>query len=337
MAAFGSIAVLGAGSWGMAIARLLDGNGASVRLWEFDPVEYRKLAEQRAIPEKLPSVTLPEGIKITNDLKEAVEVAELVVLAIPSQSLGKALLPLRDKLPRNTTLVNLAKGIEADSLRRMSEVVCDELGWPADSVLTMSGPSHAEEVARDMPTTVVAAGLDPDRVRGVQELFSSTSFRVYSSDDLVGVELGGSLKNIIAIGVGITDGLGWGDNTRGALITRGLAEITRLGLALGARPETFAGLSGIGDLVTTCISQHSRNRYVGEKIGQGMKLDEVLKSMSMVAEGVQTTRSGYRLAKECRVEMPITQQVHQVLFEGKSPVEAAGDLMERRLKAEMWR
>lgn len=333
---FDNVAVLGAGSWGMAIARLLDANGAQVRLWEFDPDEYRKLTVNRGIPEKLPGITLSSEIGLTNDLQQAVDGVPLLVLAIPSQSLGRALEPLRGCLRDDTVLVNLAKGIEADSLRRMSEVVCEELSHPPDRVMTLSGPSHAEEVARDMPTTVVTAGTDAELVHGVQELFSSSSFRVYSSDDLPGVELGGSLKNIIAIAVGITDGLGWGDNTRGALITRGLAEITRLGLTLGARAETFAGLSGIGDLVTTCISQHSRNRYVGDKIGQGMTLQEVLGSMQMVAEGVQTTRSGYRLAKKHGVEMPITQQVHQVLFEGKSPVEAAGELMERRLKAEMW-
>lgn len=334
---FDSVAVLGAGSWGMAIARLLDSNGAAVRLWEFDPIEYQKLVDNRGIPDKLPGLTLPSGIKITNDLTEAVEGVPLIVLAIPAQSLGRAVAPLRGRLSDSVALINLAKGIEAKSLRRMSEVICEELDMPTGRVMTLSGPSHAEEVARDMPTTVVAAGLDSKLVTMVQELFSSTSFRVYSSDDLTGVELGGSLKNIIAIGVGITDGLGWGDNTRGALITRGLAEISRLGQALGARPETFAGLSGIGDLVTTCISQHSRNRFVGDRIGQGMKLDEILNSMTMVAEGVQTTRSGYALAGKHGVEMPITQQVHQVLFEGKSPIEAAGDLMERRLKAEMWR
>ncbi len=336
--AFDNIAILGAGSWGMAIARLLDANGVAVRLWEFDPAEYSKLISNRSIPEKLPGITLPSRVHITNDLEEAVTGAPLIVLAIPSQSLGRALAPLRGRLSEDVALVNLAKGIEAESLRRMSEVICGELNWPPDRVMTLSGPSHAEEVARDMPTAVVAAGSDAELVKRVQELFSSnSSFRVYSSDDLIGVELGGALKNIIAIGVGITDGLGWGDNTRGALITRGLAEITRLGLALGARLETFAGLSGIGDLVTTCISRHSRNRYVGEKIGQGMALEEVLGSMTMVAEGVQTTRSGYRLARKNGVEMPITQQVHQVLFEGESPVDAAGQLMERRLKAEMWR
>jgi glycerol-3-phosphate dehydrogenase (NAD(P)+) len=203
-------------------------------------------------------------------------------------------------------------------------------------VATISGPSHAEEVVRDMPTTVVVAGQPDSFVEAVQESFSTSTFRVYKSHDLVGVELGGSLKNIIAISAGISSGLGLGDNTLGALITRGLAEISRLGLAMGASAETFAGLSGIGDLVTTCASRHSRNRFVGEAIGRGKSLQEVLQGMKMVAEGVQTTRSGHRLARMYDVEMPITQQVHEVLFEGKDPSRAVGDLMERSLKEEVW-
>ncbi len=331
------VGILGAGSWGMAVARLLDGNGSDVRLWEFDPAEYKKLLEHRTIPGKLKDVRLAESIDITNDLEYAVSDCGLIVLAVPSQSLRSVLVRLKACLPSGVALVNLAKGVETGSLKRMSSVILEELKVSPENVATISGPSHAEEVVRDMPTTVVAAGCGEDLVNRLQRVFSSNSFRVYTSDDLIGVELGGALKNIIAIGVGITDGLGLGDNTRGALITRGLAEITRLGTAMGARGETFAGLSGIGDLVTTCISKHSRNRYVGERIGRGLKLQEILESMAMVAEGVETTRSGYRLSEQLKVEMPITMQVHRVLFEDKPAAEAVQVLMGRELKAEIWR
>ncbi len=331
------VGILGAGSWGMAVARLLDGNGSDVRLWEFDPAEYKKLLEHRTIPGKLKDVRLAESIDITNDLEYAVSDCGLIVLTVPSQSLRSVLVRLKACLPSGVALVNLAKGVETGSLKRMSSVILEELKVSPENVATISGPSHAEEVVRDMPTTVVAAGCGEDLVNRLQRVFSSNSFRVYTSDDLIGVELGGALKNIIAIGVGITDGLGLGDNTRGALITRGLAEITRLGTAMGARGETFAGLSGIGDLVTTCISKHSRNRYVGERIGRGLKLQEILESMAMVAEGVETTRSGYRLSEKLKVEMPITMQVHRVLFEDKPAAEAVQVLMGRELKAEIWR
>lgn len=330
------VSILGAGSWGMAIARLLDANGVGVTMWEFDSGEYQKLVKDRGIPDKLAGVKLAESIALTNNLDEAIDGSRLIILAVPSQFQASVLSRLKGKMDDTTCLVNLAKGIETTTLRRMSQVIHDETGVELDRIATISGPSHAEEVALDIPTTVVAAGIDSKYVARLQELFSNQNFRVYSSDDLVGVELAGALKNIIAIGVGITDGLGMGDNTRGALITRGLAEVTRLGLAMGARAETFAGLSGIGDLITTCTSRHSRNRHVGEQIGQGKGLDDVLASMTMVAEGVQTTRSGYRLAQIHKVEMPITQKVHEVLFDGKSPAEAVGELMGRRLKAEVW-
>lgn len=333
---FEKIAILGAGSWGMAIARLLANNGLAATLWEFDPQDFEILCAHRGHPDKLPGIVLPESVGITNDPDDAVSDSGLIVLAIPSQALRSALARLRGRLDHAVGLVNLAKGIETTTLSRMSEVITEELGQSIENIVTLSGPSHAEEVATDMPTAVVAAG-GGQLVARVQELFSNRFFRVYQSDDLIGVELGGSLKNIIAIAAGIADGLGLGDNTRGAIITRGLAEITRLGVALGARAETFAGLSGIGDLVTTCASRHSRNRFVGEKIGQGQKLSEILAAMHMVAEGVETTRSGYELAAAYSVEMPITREIYAVLFEEKSPRTAVDDLMGRELKAEIWR
>ncbi len=334
---FEKVTILGAGSWGLAVARLLHNNGLTVTLWEYDHAAYEKLLKLRGQPEKLKDFKLPDGVAVTNDLLEAVSDAQLIVLAVPSQFLRSVLRSLRGRVDSQVGLVNLAKGIEKKTLKRVSEVIIDELHPLPERVVTLSGPSHAEEVIIDMPTAVVAAGIDDDFVAMVQEVFSNRTFRVYKCSDLIGVELAGSLKNIIAIAAGIADGLGMGDNTRGALITRGLAEITRLGVTLGAEAETFAGLSGIGDLVTTCTSRHSRNRYVGEKIGQGKKLADILTGMHMVAEGVDTTGSGYELAKLHKVEMPITAEVYQVLFGGKSPLAAVEELMTRELKAEIWR
>ncbi|MGD8921685.1 MAG: NAD(P)H-dependent glycerol-3-phosphate dehydrogenase [Candidatus Zixiibacteriota bacterium] len=332
-----NITILGAGSWGMAMARHLHRIGNTVMLWEFDVNEYRRLIDNRSIPEKLRDFALPEGILLTNDLDEAVDFGHLMVLAVPAQHVRAVVSRIGDHLSQiEGGLVNLAKGIEASSLRRVSEILHEESSAPLRKIVTMSGPSHAEEVIRDMPTTVVAAGPDDPFVEYVQQVFSTNSFRVYKSDDLVGVELGGSLKNIIAIAAGILDGLGLGDNTKGALITRGLAEITRLGVAMGAQAETFAGLSGIGDLVTTCFSRHSRNRYVGEHIARGEKLPAILNQLKMVAEGVETTRSGRELARIHNVEMPITEQIYQVLFEDKTPSTAIEDLMGRDLKPEIW-
>jgi len=330
------ITILGAGSWGLAIARLLDCNGHRVTLWEFDPTEYRLVREHRTHPKKLPGCRLPDTVAISNDLSSAVAGTDLIVLAVPAQVLRAALRPLRGQLESRTGLLNLAKGIEIGTLKRMSEVIGDVLDHDPARVATLSGPSHAEEVVRDMPTTVVAGGNDERFVTELQETFSGPTFRVYFCDDLLGVELGGALKNPIAIAAGIMSGLEMGDNTFGALITRGLAEITRLGSALGANPLTFGGLSGVGDLVTTCVSRHSRNRYVGERIGRGERLNDILASMTMVAEGVQTTRSGFELSRLHGIEMPITEQVYRVLFEEKSPVEAVADLMGRELKPEIW-
>jgi len=331
------VAILGAGSWGMAISRLLHNNGMSVTLWEFDRQDYEKLRRLRGRPDKLKGFILPETITVTNDLSEAISGSRFIALVVPSQSLRSVLRRLHGMLDPEVCLISLAKGIETKTLKRMSEVIAEEFPPLQERTVTLSGPSHAEEVIVDMPTAVVAAGCNNNLVARVQEAFSSRSFRVYKSNDLIGVELGGSLKNITAIAAGIVCGLGMGDNTKGAIITRGLAEITRLGVALGAQAETFAGLSGIGDLITTCTSQYSRNRYVGERIGQGHRLDDILAGMHMVAEGVETTRSGYKLASVHNVEMPITKEVFSILFEGKPPSAAVEELMGRELKAEIWR
>lgn len=330
------VTILGAGSWGMAISRLLCLKGCDVTLWEHDPDDYHRLETTRSNPDKLKSFELDARVSLTDDLAGAVAGAGVVVVVVSSQHVRSVVQAINNRLGADAPVVNLAKGIEAGTLQRMTEVIAEETGLPGDRIATLSGPSHAEEVARDMPTTVVAASSSDELASSVQELFSVGNFRVYKSDDVIGVELGGSLKNIIAIAAGIVDGLSLGDNTKGALITRGLAEITRLGVVMGARPETFAGLSGIGDLVTTCCSQHSRNRFVGERMGRGESLEEVLAGMTMIAEGVETTRSGQDLARRHQVEMPITDEVYRVLFEGKNAREALGNLMERRLRAEIW-
>ena len=330
------VAVLGAGSWGLAVSRLLARRGCAVTVWEFLPEDYRRLVETRSRPDKLPGFTLEARVKISDDLAQAVADADVVALAVPAQTLREVARGMRSALPGRALVVSLAKGIETGSLMRMSQILEQETGLSAERVAVLSGPSHAEEVALDMPTTVVAASASEASAIFVQELFSTGSFRVYQSDDVIGVELGGALKNIVAIAAGISDGLRLGDNTKGALLTRGLAEIVRLGVALGARAETFSGLSGIGDLVTTCCSLHSRNRFVGEQIGRGRKLADILGGMKMVAEGVETTRSGYELAARCQVEMPITEEVYHVLFKDRPAEEAAANLMERKLRAEIW-
>lgn len=330
------VGILGAGSWGLAISRLLAQQGCEITMWEFDPDDYDRLVTTRCNPDKLAEFRLDDSIELTANPVDAVAGVDVIVVAVSSQHVRSVMNGVRDAIGRKTVMINLAKGVEKGSLERMSEVIAGETGIAPERIATLSGPSHAEEVAFDMPTTVVAASVSKDLAVGVQELFSTERFRVYQSDDVIGVELGGSLKNIIAIAAGIIDGLSLGDNTKGALVTRGLAEITRLGVAMGARADTFAGLSGLGDMVTTCFSKHSRNRYVGEKLGLGIKLNEILAGMTMIAEGVETTRSGHDLARRHDVEMPITEEVYHVLFEDKDAREALGNLMERRLRAEIW-
>jgi glycerol-3-phosphate dehydrogenase (NAD(P)+) len=320
----------------MAVSHLMILKGYRVALWEYDQSDYRTLAATRANPRKLADFRLDDRVSLSDDLAVALAGSDIVVVAIAAQHVRAVIGEARKSLNERAIVVNLAKGIENGSLMRMSEVIAQESGVPPERIVTLSGPSHAEEVALNMPTTVVAASKSSERATRVQELFSVGNFRVYLSEDIIGVELGGSLKNIIAIASGVADGLSLGDNTKGALITRGLAEVTRLGVALGAQAETFAGLSGIGDMVTTCFSRHSRNRHVGERIGRGEKLATILAGMSQVAEGVETARSGRDLARRQGVEMPITEEVCKVLFEDKDAREALGNLMGRKLRAEIW-
>ena len=331
------IAVLGAGSWGIAISTLLNYNGHKVTLWEFDRQERKRLSIQREHKEKLPGVTIPDRVEITDQLDLAVSKADMLTLALPSHTVREVAKKIDSIKLKDPIVVNLAKGVENKTLLRMSEVLKQEL--PADlheRITTLSGPSHAEEVARKIPTTVVVAGFREEAARAVQHAFMNPYFRVYTNSDIIGVELGGSIKNVIAIAVGICDGMGLGDNSKGALISRGLAEIIRLGEKLGAKQETFAGLSGLGDLVTTCISRFSRNRFVGEQIGRGKSLEEILEEMVMVAEGVKTAESAFQLSQKHEVEMPITAQVYQILFENKKPERALRELMTRDPKSEIW-
>jgi len=331
------ISVLGAGSWGIAVANLLHTNGHSVSLWEFNRDDCNYLLNNRTHEKKLPGIEIPEKINITNDLSEAIDGAAYTVLAVPAQKVRAVCESIEKTIGIPGKYINLAKGVEIGSLRRMSEVIAETIRKADQNcIATLSGPSHAEEVARGIPTSVVAASTNNDFAREIQEIFNNITFRVYRSNDLIGVELGGSLKNVIAIASGITQGLGFGDNTTGALLTRGLAEITRMGVKAGADPLTFAGLSGVGDLITTCVSRYSRNRHVGERIGKGETLTEILDSMVMVAEGVDTCRSAYAMSEKFGVDMPITCEVHKVLFEDKPPRQALTDLMGRTLKEEIW-
>ncbi len=330
-----TIAVLGAGSWGTTLALLLNSKEYKVSLWEFRKDAAERLQRDRENKEFLPGIPLPAEISIHHNAAECLRGAGVVLLAIPSQFVRGALVSMIDTIPRDAIIVNAAKGIEEGSLKRPSEIVEELLPHSLpEKYAALSGPSHAEEVSKGIPTSVVAASPSLDTAKYVQNLFSTPTFRVYAREDLVGVELGAALKNVIAIATGISDGLSFGDNTKGALLTRGLAEMSRLGVKLGGQPQTFAGLSGMGDLITTCMSRHSRNRYVGEQIGTGKTLNEVLQSMTMVAEGVKTTASSRELAHREGIPMPITEAVYTVLFENKPPHEAVAELMTRELKVE---
>lgn len=333
-----SITVLGAGSWGTALALLLYSNGHDVSLWEFREDAAQKLDRIRENLEFLPGICIPKGIRITSDLNRAVENRQMIVVAVPSHVVRSVAGQLPEFTPENAPIfVNVAKGIENDTLLRMSQVLEENLrGVPPEKISTLSGPSHAEEVSKQIPTAIVAASDSLETAETVQQTFLNNYFRVYSSQDLIGVELGGSLKNIIAVAAGICDGAGFGDNTKAALQPRGLVEMARLGEKMGANKLTFAGLSGMGDLIVTCMSRHSRNRYLGEQVGKGRTLDEVLEEMVMVAEGVKTTRSAYQLSQKYNIEMPITEQVFKILFEEQNPKEAMYELMLRDPKSEGW-
>ena len=327
------IAILGDGGWGTTLAILLFRKGFKVTLWGVFKDYIGYLNKKRVNTKFLPYVKIPKEIKITQDLDSAVRNKQLIVLAIPSQYMRSALKKIKKiDYPSKGIYLSVAKGIEMSSLKRMSEVIRDELGNVKIAVL--SGPTIAREVVRGIPTTAVIASKDKDLRKYLQDIFMTEEFRIYTNDDVVGVELGGSLKNVIAIACGISDGLSFGTNTKAALLSRGLAEIARLGQAMGARAGTFSGISGLGDLVTTCISPYSRNRFVGEQIGRGKSLGQISAHMQMVAEGIPTAKSAYALGLKHKVDMPITKEVHSVLYKNKSPLKAVRDLMTREKKEE---
>jgi glycerol-3-phosphate dehydrogenase (NAD(P)+) len=329
------VAVLGAGSWGTTLAILLTHNSHRVTLWSHRADHAQEMIASRENAQLLPGITIPPEISITSDVEAAVAASEMIVAAVPAQFLRSVAQRLNSGKLGGVTIVNVAKGIENESLMTMSEVLADVLpSVRPENIATLSGPSFAEEVSRRIPTAVVMASSNLRTAKLAQQAFMTPYFRVYSSEDIRGVELAGSIKNVIAIGAGVADGAGFGDNTKAAIMTRATAELSRLGNCLGANPKTFAGLSGIGDLIATCMSKHSRNRHVGEEIGRGRKLKDVLAEMVMVAEGVATAQSVYDLGNRCRVELPIVNEVHQILFEDKDPIAATGDLMTRDAKGE---
>jgi glycerol-3-phosphate dehydrogenase (NAD(P)+) len=326
------VAILGAGGMGTALSLFFARSTGEVRLWSRDAGRARDIQSSRVNRRHLPGIVIPDSIRITADGDEAVARADLIVAAVPTSYLRMTLERLARSIPPAVPVLSVVKGIEFGTFARPSQIIEQSLG--PRPVAVLSGPSHAEELARGLPASVVVSGRDRALNERIRDTLNHATFRVYTSEDALGVELAGALKNILGIAAGICDGLGFGDNAKAALLTRGLVEIARLGVHLGARFETFYGLAGVGDVVTTCYSPYGRNRAVGERIGRGETLDHVLGDMVNVAEGVPTTRSVHRLSQERGVEMPITAELHQVLFEGKSPRAAVTDLMERNPKME---
>ena len=327
------VSVLGAGSWGTAIAKLLCTNGHKVTLWSYREEEVRSLIEKRENLSKLPGVKLPEEIIFTADLEAAVRDKEMCVMAVPSTAVRSTAKKMAPYAKPGQIVVNLAKGIEESTLMILTDIIEQEI--PGVQATVLSGPSHAEEVGREIPTTAVAGAKKKETAEFMQNIFMNQRFRVYTSPDMLGIELGGALKNVIALAAGVADGLGCGDNTKAALITRGIAEMSRLGVAMGGHIETFNGLAGIGDLIVTCASRHSRNRKAGFLIGQGKSMQEAMDEVKMVVEGVYSAKAAMKLAKKYQVDMPIVEEVNQVLFEGKSAREAMGELMLRDKKTEL--
>jgi len=325
-----SVTVLVAGSWGTALACVLADNGHRVTMWTRNEAQAREINEEKRNSKYLSDNRLPEGISATTDMPSALAGADAVLFVPPSSAMREIAKAAAPHIKRDALVIHATKGFESESLKRMSDVLAEELGRPADEIVVLSGPSHAEEVIIRHPTTVVVASTSIACAEAAQDLFMNDAyFRVYTNPDLIGVELAGALKNIIALGAGVSDGLGFGDNAKAALITRGLAEIARLGAAMGANALTFAGLAGVGDLIGTATSRHSRNWRAGSLLGQGLGLEEVLQRIGMVVEGVRTTQATKKLAARYQVEMPITSELYKVLFDGKTTTEAIGALMGR--------
>ena len=327
------IGIIGAGSWGIALSVLLHNNGHTITVWSALPQEIEQLKACHEHTEKLPGVKLAEDILFTTDLSNAVKEMDILVLAVPSSFTRETAHRMAGFVENGQIIVNVAKGIEEATLMTLSQVIEDEI--PQADVAVLSGPSHAEEVGKGIPTTIVVGASSRATAEKIQNIFMSDVFRVYTSPDVLGIELGAALKNVVALAAGIADGLGYGDNTKAALITRGMAEISRLGMAMGGKFETFSGLSGIGDLIVTCASMHSRNRRAGILIGQGKTMEEAMAEVKMVVEGVFSTKAAMALAEKYHVELPIIEQVHEVLFCGKAAADAVKDLMIRDKKIEI--
>lgn len=321
------VSILGAGTWGTALAILLAANGKEVTLWSKLPKEIEELRRDRGHIKNLPEAELPESVALTTDLKEALLAPEMIIMATASVFVRETARAIAPDVQKGTIIVNVAKGIEEASLKTLTEVIEEEIPWAEVAVL--SGPSHAEEVSRKIPTTIVAGAKKRQVAKTIQDTFMTEFFRVYTSPDVIGIELGGSLKNVIALAAGVTDGLGYGDNTKAALMTRGIAEISRLGTKMGGKYETFSGLSGMGDLMVTCTSHHSRNRNAGFLIGQGKTAKEAMAEVGQVVEGVYSAKAALLLSQKYEAEMPIVKQVNQVLFENKSPRDAVYELFAR--------
>ena len=332
------ISVIGSGGWGIALTILLHKNGHNLTIWSFDKKEAEELKKTRQNKTKLPNILLPEDIKVTDDLKEAVDDKDILILAVPSKAIRSVSKSLKNIIKDNQIVVNVAKGLEEDTLETMTDIIEEELKGKKTQVAVLSGPSHAEEVGRGIPTTCVVSAHNKELTLYLQNVFMNPSFRVYTSPDMLGVEIGGALKNVIALAAGIADGLNYGDNTKAALITRGIKEISALGVAMGGEQSTFYGLTGLGDLIVTCASMHSRNRRAGILLGQGKTLDEAIKEVNMVVEGVYSAKSALMAAKKYNVEIPIIEQVNAVLFENKNAAEAVNELMirDKKLEIQSW-
>lgn len=330
------ITVLGAGSWGTALAAVLAENGHDCLLWTRRKEQSEEINTRHTNEQYLPSIELPLNLRATDSIEEASKHSSIIVIGIPTKGIREVCKELNTLLNSSALFIHISKGIEPDSLKRISEVISEEISNDLiQDIVVLSGPSHAEEVVLKHPTTVTAACEDIAAAEFVQDLFMNHYLRVYTNTDVIGVELGGALKNVIGLAAGIVDGLGYGDNAKAALITRGLAEITRLGVKMGAQPLTFSGLTGLGDLIATCTSVHSRNWKAGNLLGKGHSLEEVLKKVGMVVEGVRTTKAAFQLSTKFDVPMPITQELYKVLFEEKQPKEAVDQLMLRMKKHEM--
>ncbi|MGR0120867.1 NAD(P)H-dependent glycerol-3-phosphate dehydrogenase [Bacillus halotolerans] len=330
------VTMLGAGSWGTALALVLADNNHDVRMWGHRAELIQQINDLHENKDYLPDVKLPESIRATTKIGEAVSDADFIIVAVPTKAIREVLRQAVPFMTKKAVFVHVSKGIEPDSLLRISEIMEFEL--PSDvrkDIVVLSGPSHAEEVGLRHPTTVTSSSKSMQAAEEVQDLFINHNFRVYTNPDIIGVEIGGALKNIIALAAGITDGLGYGDNAKAALITRGLAEIARLGTKMGGNPLTFSGLTGVGDLIVTCTSVHSRNWRAGNLLGKGYKLEDVLEEMGMVVEGVRTTKAAYQLSEKYQVQMPITEALHQVLFNGQKVETAVESLMARGKTHEM--